>query len=506
MAKKKAQPKPSPIDKHLKQAADLIKTGRSNEALSGLLQMAKIKPNDFRVFDCLCTANTALGRHAEAIEAGTKAIALNPKSGETRMRFAKALQSGGEFEQAINEYERAIYHAPNNLDAMRGKLNTYSDLGENEKAVNELRHIEQTITKLNLKPSETIGLALDKARLSPKIIPAQEAIDTLLPLVTDNSIPDSFRVIALHHVGRLYETLKDYDNAFKHYHAGNELKKAPWDPDLYDNYINKLIKCWQGVAKVPTTDLPPSQTIDPSRLIFVVGMMRSGTSMTEQMLAQLPDVTPGGEMNAVARAPVPFESLPNPTGARSLPVTRLVYNQRVVNEMAKSASVFYNEVAETGIITDKQPSNTFYVPLITRIFPGAKIIHCCRDPQDTCLSNYVQTFARPHPETHDLAWLGRYHKTYQRMMAAWHELPEVDMLDVQYEEMVSDPETQSKRVCEYLGKPWTEDILNFHKSSRTVRTASRDQVRKPIYTSSIKKHEHFAAHLAPLRKALGIED
>ena len=92
------------------------------------------------------------------------------------------------------------------------------------------------------------------------------------------------------------------------------------------------------------------------------------------------------------------------------------------------------------------------------------------------------------------------------MMQAWHDIDEIDMLDVQYEEMVSDPETQSKRVCEYLGKEWTEDILNFHKSARTVRTASRDQVRKPIYKSSVKKHENYAAHLAPLRKGLGLED
>ena len=511
MAKKLSTSKPNKaqlalFDKKLIEAGNLIQAGRSNEALSGLLQMVKLKPNDYRVHDCLCAANSSLGRHAEAIEAGNKAIALNPKSGQTRMRFAKALQAGGFYEEAIIEFERTLYHMPGNLDAMRGKLNTYSDIGDNEQALKELRALEAHIATLDLPASETIGLSIDKARLSPKAIDAQEVIDELTILVEDQSINERFRVIAAHHIGRLYETQKDYDNAFKYFKHGNELKKEKWNPDLFDAYIDRLIKCWQGIAKIPTSTVPLKHTIDPTRLIFVVGMMRSGTSMTEQMLAQIPTVTPGGEMNAIARAPLRFESLPNPTGGRALPVTGLVYNQRVINEMAKGAAVFYNEVAKEGIITDKQPYNTFYVPLITRLFPGAKIIHCCRDPQDTCLSNYTQTFARPHPQTHDLYWLGRYHKTYQRMMQAWHDIDEIDMLDVQYEEMVSDPETQSKRVCEYLGKEWTEDILNFHKSARTVRTASRDQVRKPIYKSSVKKHENYAAHLAPLRKGLGLED
>lgn len=497
--------KPTPFDKKLAQASQLIKAGRSNEALGGLMQMAQLKPKDFRVFDLLCSCNTNMGRHKEAMEAGKRATELNPEHPETRMRYAMSLQSGGEFDTALIELERALYRKPKDLPIMRVKLNIYTDLAEHEKALKALADIEEVIKEKQLKPHEVIGIALNKARLCPKAIPAQEVIDELTPLAQDTSISDGFRVIAYHHLGRLYESLKDFDRSFENYFKGNELKKEKWDPDVFDNYIDKLIKCWQHIDKVPQTDLPLNKRVDPSRLIFVVGMMRSGTSMTEQMLAQIPGVIPGGELNAVGRTPLTFESLPNPWGGRPLPVSRLIYNQRVINEMTKMASQSFNDVSPTGIITDKQPYNTFYVPLITRMFPGAKIIHCCRDPQDTCLSNFVQTFARSHPQTHDLYWMGRYHKTYQRMMQAWHELPQIDMLDIQYEDMVSDPETQSKKVCEYLGVTWTQDILNFHKSSRTVRTASRDQVRKPIYKSSVKKYEQFGANLDPLRKGLGID-
>ncbi len=496
----------STFDKKLQEAVNLLQQGRSNEALGGLMQMVKIKPKDYRVHDCMCIANSALGRHAEAVESGTIATQLQPQSGEIRHRFAKALQQAGELERALVEYERALYHIPDNIEAMRGRINTHSDLGNYDTAQKLLKDLEDYIQDKNLPSSKTIGIYLDKARLSPKTIPAQEVISDLLKLHNDESLPERFRIIANFQLGRLFESTKDYDNAMKHFTIGNDLKKSDWNPDLFDAYIDKLIKCWSSIAKIPTSTLPINKSIDPSRLIFIVGMMRSGTSMTEQMIAQLPDVTPGGEMNAIARAPVPFEPIPNPWGGRALPLTKMVYNQRVINEMTKSAAAMYNEVAKEGSITDKQPYNIFYVPLITRLFPGAKIIHCCRDAQDTCLSNFTQTFARPHPQTHNLYHLGRYHKTYQRMMQSWHDLPEVNMLDIQYEDMVSDPEPQSKRVCEFLNKPWTEDILNFHESSRNVRTASREQVRKPIYTSSIKKHERYGDHLDPLRKGLGIEE
>ena len=501
MAKTGKQKQPAPFEKRLMQASELIRQGRSNEVLHGLVEMGKRKPKDFRIFDLLCSANASMGRHAEAIEAGRRAVGLNPKVAPTRMRFAKALAGGGEYEEAVEEYERAMYWDPTNLDLIRGKLNVYTDLGDHEKALATLREMEGMIAKQGHDPMKMIGVSLDKARLSPKTLPAQEVIDELVPLAENEENPDGFRVIAHHHVGRLYETLKEYDLAMEHWGKGNVIKIPEWDCDMYSRYIDRLIKCWEKIEKVPVADTAIAKDVG-SRLIIVTGMMRSGTSLTEQMISQIPGVTPGGEMNAVARCVLPYESLPNPWGGRALPVTRLIYNQRVINEMSKAAGKMYAEAAPEGWLTDKQPYNVPYVPMITRLFPGAKIVHCCRDAQDCCLSNYMQTFARSHPQTHDLYRMGRYHADYQRMMAAWHELDEVEMLDLHYEKVVSEPEAESRRVCDFLGVEWAESILNFHKSERTVRTASRDQVRKPLYKSSVKKYERYESHLGELRRGL----
>lgn len=501
MAKQTKKPMQNQLLKQLHHASQQIKAGNATDVLNGLVMLSKKHPKNPLIFDLLCSCNNEMGRRDEAIIAGQRTVDLDPKNHDARIRFAMALQGGGEYERALIECERALYLIPNYLQALKAILSIHTDTANHPKALETLERIEAIASKMDLETKDTIGISLNKARLSPKPLPPEPVIEELTPLADDDSLPQSFRVITCHHLGRLSEGIKDYDNAIKYWTKGNELKKPEWNPDIHSKYVDKLIHCWKGIDKIP----PSTNKFDGSRLIFVVGMMRSGTSLTEQMLAQIPNVTPGGEMNAISRSVFPFESLPNPQAGLPLPVSRLIYNQRVINKMSALAATLYNEVAEEGIVTDKQPHNMYMVPLITRMFPGCKIIHCARDAQDCCLSNYQQTFARPHPQTHDLYWLGRYHTDYQRMMQAWHELPGVEILDLQYEETVADPETHSKRVCEFIGQPWTEDILNFHKSSRTVRTASRDQVRQPIYKSSVKKHSHYTAHLAPLREGLGLD-
>ncbi|MBO6513036.1 MAG: sulfotransferase [Phycisphaerales bacterium] len=501
MAKKPQQPMSPQLRKQLHHASQQIKSGNATAVQSGLVLLSRKHPNIPLIFDLLTSCNNEMGRHEEAVIAGKRAIELDPKNQDTRIRYAMALQAFGQYEQALVECERALYLQPEFLQAYKTILSIHTDTANHPKCIETLKHIDEIIAKRELDPTEYMGITLNKARLSPKPLDPEPVIKELAPLAENESLPAGFRIIAYHQLGRLSDVIKEYDQAMSYWIKGNELNKPKWNPDIHSKYIDKLIQCWKGIEKVPTS----TNNFDSSRLIFITGMMRSGTSMTEQMIAQLPTVTPGGEMNAITRAVFPFESVPNPLGGQVLPITRLIYNQRVVNKMAALASTLYNEVAQEGIVTDKQPHNMYMIPIISRMFPGCKIIHCARDAQDNCLSNFQQHFARSYPHTHDFYWLGRYHADYSRMMDSWRELPELEFLDLQYEETVADPETQSKRVCEFIGQPWSEDILNFHTSSRTVRTASRDQVRKPIYQSSVKRHTRYADHLAPLREGLGID-
>jgi len=482
----------------LSQVNDAINAGNFAAPLRKLDELNAKFPRNHMVLMLMGKANGKRGRHPEAIAWYKKALDCNPKNADARFEYAHALQVGGRFDEALLEYERALYHNPKHFPSMRHKCSVLTDLNKLSEAHAVWESLMDLANKGDLTPSEKLAIAISGARLSPKIIEPEQAIKAVQEFIDDESCNDELRTAGYWQMGRIHEAIKSHDNAFGCYKQCKELKKAKWDPDDHSSRVDRLIDCWTGNPGIP------SSTFDGSRLIFIVGMMRSGTSLTEQMIAQIPGVTPGGEMNAITRQLGPLD---RPKGPHDPPFayTENLYTKSTIQHISKEAKVWYDGVSKQGYITDKQPYNYAHVPLITHMFPGCKIIHCVREPMDCLLSNYFQAFARPHMQTHDLYWLGRYYRDYERIMKAWHTVEEVDMIDLHYEDLVSDPEAQSKRVIDFLGLEWTEDILNFHNSSRTVSTASRDQVRKPMYTSSVQKYKKYEHHLSELKRGLGIE-
>jgi hypothetical protein len=151
------------------------------------------------------------------------------------------------------------------------------------------------------------------------------------------------------------------------------------------------------------------------------------------------------------------------------------------------------------------PYNYFLAPLIAKIYPRAKIIHCRRHPLDTCLSCYFQNFTGGSEYAFDLIELGEFYRNYLRIMAHWREELHVPMLELQYEELVQDPEPNVRRMLDFCDLPWEASCLSFYKSKRAINTASYQQVRKPIYTKSAGRWRNYRQHLAPLIDALGID-
>jgi tetratricopeptide (TPR) repeat protein len=477
---------------------DAIDQGHAPQARVKLLQLDKRFPNTIGIVSLLGKANLDMGRHQEGVDAYQQLVKLVPKDPEARFQLALAMQRNGQYEQALDEYERVLYYAPDHFYALRRKCGVLTDVDRNKDALKVWENLKEKFSGQDVSTSHKLAIAVTGARLAPKVRDASVAIREVEQVVEDPSSEDELRVAGYWQIGRLYHHLKEYDKAFDNYTKSKQLKTGHWDPDEHSKRIDQLIKCWTGGSNIPVSD------VDGSRLIFIVGMMRSGTSLTEQMIAQMQGVTPGGEMNAISRQASMIEPS-NMEHARPYPLTSKLYTKTVINKMAHGAMEMYNAVERSGTITDKQPYNYAYVPLISHMFPGCKIIHCMRDPLDCCLSNYTQAFARPHLHTHELYWLGRYYQDYKRLMESWHTIDQVDMIDLKYEDLVSDPETQSRRVAAFLGRDWTPEILEFHRSDRTVATASRDQVRQPLYKSSVAKYKHYEHHLDELKRGLGIE-
>jgi hypothetical protein len=158
----------------------------------------------------------------------------------------------------------------------------------------------------------------------------------------------------------------------------------------------------------------------------------------------------------------------------------------------------------TSHVTDKMPYNFLHVGVIHAMLPNARIIHCIRDPLDTCISCYSKLFTRGHEFSYELGELGRYYRNYARLMAHWRTIIPADrLIEVAYEKVVNDLEGEARRLIDFCGLPWAETCLRFHETQRAVRTASLHQVRRPLYRGSLRRSKSFGGGLEPLRAALG---
>ncbi|GJM18124.1 MAG: hypothetical protein DHS20C14_03370 [Phycisphaeraceae bacterium] len=500
MARRPAQtraPLPKPVKAQYDKCAQMIRRGNATAALLTLSQLRQARPQDTEGAMLAGEANASLGRHAESIDGYADALRLAPQSRDARVCYADALRRGGRYEESLEQFQRLHAEDPRSIQLTRSVGATLIDLGRDAEAAELMGPLLERRDLRRLSPSDQLYIAIVSARLAPKHLEAGPIIERLRTMAADEKCITHARVNGYNQLGRLLEGAGDADGAFDAFKAANEVDLHPWDADAHSARIDALIECWRGAADIPRADA------DGSRHVFVVGMMRSGTSLTEQMIAMGEGVTPGGELNAISRAVASVDAATTKF-TRPMPVTRARYQGTAINRLRAHADKVYNRFPGAGLLTDKQPSNYLYIPLIARLYPGVKIVHCMRDARDCCLSNFTQAFNRPHPFTEDLTRLGRYYRDYERLMKAWHELGDAPILDVRYEELVADAEGQSRRIFDFLGLEWTQRVLEFHESDRTVATASRQQVRQPLYTTSVAKHEKYRAHLGPLNEALGI--
>jgi hypothetical protein len=308
--------------------------------------------------------------------------------------------------------------------------------------------------------------------------------------------------ISLHYaLGKAYDDLKEYDKAFPQFLEGARIKRSKLQYNADDD-VARSRRITELCDKSFIEKLRGAG--DPSSLpIFVLGMPRSGTTLTEQIVASHPDVFGAGElrdlMEVAQQMPTSqknFLSYPDNLAALSREdVSR--WGSDYVARLRKRAPGAKH-------ITDKMPANYMALGLIPLLLPNAKIIHVKRNPVDTCVSCFTRLFNRHQDATYNLTELGRHYVNYAKLMEHWRDvLPEGSFIEVQYEDIVADMEGQARRLIHFCGLEWNDACLDFHKNTRKIRTASVTQVRQPIYNSSVERWRHYEKYLDPLLKELG---
>jgi tetratricopeptide (TPR) repeat protein len=238
--------------------------------------------------------------------------------------------------------------------------------------------------------------------------------------------------------------------------------------------------------------------------IFILGMPRSGTTLTEQILASHPSVKPGGELEFAQEALDQYLLPGNykmDNGYEHKISMHMSMHDRGQLYLEKLNTIASQSAGQ--FITDKMPGNFKFLGLIAAMLPNAKIIHCRRDPIDNCISCYTQLFTNGHEWTFDLAALGRQYRRYHKLMEHWRQVLPGRFLEVRYEELVADTSAGARKILEWCDLDWNEQVLKFYETERNVKTASLSQVRQPIYTSSMGRWKKWQPYIQPLLTEIG---
>ena len=496
----------------------LQRLGRHKEAVKDLYAAHGLRPDDAQILNNLGISLRASGRMKDAFKAFHRAVAMQPNFATAAVNASKMLRDGGNIDDAIillrgvtggGQGDVTTDIALADVLTLAGRFDEAGQIVENLLKTNPgdaavmVKRAEQLLETgdqdlagdllrraLAVNPDVAGGLAL-LAELGSGD-PAE-----LLGRIDDRLAGDADAIGLRFAAARLCEKLGRYQDAFAHYLAGNARRKAAlaaldkgYDRFRAGHRVDELIAAFDRTRCVgrggSDSELP----------VFVVGMPRSGTTLTEQILASHPLVAGAGELTEVG-AIVGWLRRDHGYPA-ALPAGAL-------ND---SAAGYLSHVTKIGRgarrVVDKLPGNFMHLGLIARLFPKARIIHCRRDPMDTCLSCFAQNFGSDNLDwSCDLDNLAYEYFQYRRIMEHWRQvLPPGMMLEIDYEDTVADLESQARRLVDFTGLPWDETCLRFHESGRGVKTASRAQVKQPVYNSSVGRWKRYGDDVLPLVRAL----
>ena len=482
--------RPGLAEAHNNRGNVLRRMGRLDEAATAYRQAMILQPRSpGHAYNCASTLYAA-GRPREALAAYDAVIALDPGFAPAHFGRGAALMALEDSEGALASYGRAAQIRPAHAEAWAQVAQTLGVLGRSAEAA----------------AAADRALAVDRTNADAWYVRARlksfgpddpdlERMEAALAEADARHAGGEDLLNLEFALGKAWLEAGDPERAFAHLERGNGLQRSMVEFDLGEHLA--MMEAMAGVFDAETIGRLGGAGHSSERPVFIIGMPRSGTTLIEQILASHPLVHGAGELPLMSqlagRLPGAGAGLAEALSPDSLTALGAEYDRRVAALAPRAAR-----------ITDKMPGNFLFAGLIRLMLPGARIIHCLRDPLDTCLSCYETKFSKGNRFAYDQRELGLYYRGYERLMAHWRTvLPANGFTEVRYEDVVADLEGQARRLVDFCGLDWDEACLEFHQTRREVWTASANQVRRPLYRSSVRRAPANAAHLSPLIEALG---
>lgn len=454
---------------------NLLDAGQYDAAIAMLLEVNAQNPRDVAVLRMLGNAMMMIDRRAEAIRHLSFAVKLDPANPDAHCDLATAYRRIDQMRKAHQSADTALKLAPNSPRAVMVKARLLQAHAGTQQAYELVKSAAQAT-------GDPMLLTIF-GQLCRELKRQGEAIDPLRAALNSPTLSRTTRQDILFVLGHLLDSVGEYDDAFDCFKKGNAMSVESSHVDL-----EATLERWapEKFASVPQSDL------DGSRAVFIVGMPRSGTTLTEQIIAAHPQAGGVGESDRIDLM------------ARGKELD--AFDQAYVNRSGRAyLDMLSANYPSTSIrrVCDKMPENFYFLGFISRCLPGSSIIHCKRNPIDTCLSIYFQRFGPRIYYASDLDHCAQQYLSYLKIMDHFQHTLGIEMHEAIYEQTTSDPEPTIRAMLGHVGLGFDPACLEFHKSKKSVHTASVSQIRQPLYTSSSERWHHYEKHIGPLIDRLG---
>jgi len=463
------------------------------DALNSYGKAIAFKPNYANAHFNRGTTLRKLRRPEEALAAYDQAIALNPQHAEACNNRGVLLQEMKRYAEALASYNQAILLKPDYAEAHNNRglvLASQGDMAAAETAFLKAAELRPDFS------DPLFNLANSRSR-HPEDAPTAGRIRALL---ANPALSPDNREQLLFALGKIHDDCSQYDEAFRCFQEANDIRgrTVKYDAASVEKTTAALIETHSREFLTAPFTFSSASNVP----LFIVGMPRSGTTLVASILSNHPAVATAGELAAI---PDLASQLQSRTGAPAPYPAAIKFIHQAAADGITSEYLNVlrrNDVQGHQHVIDKNPLNFRQVGFISTLFPNARILHCTRNPLDTCLSNYFQRFPLSLGFAFNLENTAHYFAEYSRLMEHWKTVPSIKMIDVSYEDLILNSKPAVQRLLDFLGLTWDDRCLAPHTNPCAVDTASQWQVRQPIYQSSINRWQHYEQHLAPAKNLL----
>ncbi len=417
------------------------------------------------------------------------ALTIDPKLTPTLISIGEYYLSVGKAALGLPYLERALRNEPKNAKAKWHLGEALDALGKSDEANRHYQELHQDGKMLadslyamsrNNQPGQNAPLMAEAERL-----------------LGEDNLPGPIAGKLHTSLGFMLEKEGKYPQAFDHFDQANRVNPANFDIEKFRQWVDAAIEKFTPEVFREYAGLGHESELP----VLVVGMPRSGTTLTEQVIASHGQAAGAGELTRIGQFAAAYGY------------------QRDVNKFIEGwgglGAHGIREIADNYVnllrfhargevrVVDKLPHNFVNLGFAALLLPKARIVHCSRNPADTCLSCFQNPLNDAHPYSRDLTHLGLYYREYRRLMEHWKKVLPLEIYELSYERLTADFEGESRKLIDFIGLPWDPACLQFHEAESTVRTFSKQQVRNPIYKSSVERWRRYESELQPLLTALG---